>query len=414
MLGSAPRVQTKKRSLVFLRWVVIVAASYLVLFRRPAAGNDPRVAFFALAFLASNVVAMVVPPAWYERAWLRAAFVLFDTAWISFGMYLAGEGGGDLFLLYFSVLFVAALGESEAMIAAGCVLISLLYLLFLLRTQPLAAIFTSPVLLRFPFLFGVGIFYGYLVTIAKQERRDAEMARERERIRTDLLATLTHDLQTPLSAIASMADLLRADPATLDETNRQSICESIKTAANESSELVATFLATASNEAGARRFPRQLVSLNDVAGAAIENHRRAAGAKNIRLRTHLADRLPPVSGDASELRRAVGNLVSNAIKFTSPGGSVEIMTAIDGAGATLTVIDDGPGISEHARKRLFEAYASNGENAGTGLGLLIVRLVAEAHGGSVTVKSDGKRGSTFVIRIPVAADADVDPVRMAV
>lgn len=397
-------LRSKKRTLLFLRWVVIITASYLVLFDRPLAGTDPRILAFIAIFFATNLVGATVPARAYESVWLRSTFVLFDTCWISLGMYLAGEHSGELFLLYFSVLFLAALGESVGMIAGGCALIGFLYLLFLLRTQPLREILTPSVLLRFPFLFGIGTFYGYLVTIAKEERRVAEIAHERERFRTDLLATLTHDLQTPLSAIAAMADLLLADPESLEEAARRSLCESIKKAATESAELVATFLAMASAEAGARATPRQLVDLNAVAKEALHHQRRAAAEKEIRLEARLAEHLPAISGDRSHLQRAIANLLWNAVKFVPVGGRVELATGIDGSAVTVTVSDNGPGIPVGVRQRLFEPYVSEGEEAGTGLGLFIVRLIAEAHGGAVTLQSQPGKGSRFTLRFPIPAD----------
>jgi signal transduction histidine kinase len=404
-LGTVPEfLRSKKRTLLFLRWVVIVTASYLVLFDRPLAGADPRVLAFIAIFLTTNLVASALPTRAFESVWLRSTFVLFDTCWISLGMYLAGGHSSELFLLYFSVLFLAALGENEAMIAGGCALIALLYLLFLLRTQSLPQILKPSVLLRFPFLVGIATFYGYLVTIAKQERRAAEMARARERFRTDLLATLTHDLQTPLSAIAGMADLLLADLETLDEATRRNLTESIKKAATESSELVATFLAMASAEAGAKATPRQLVDLNAVVKEALHHQRRAAAEKEIRLEARLVEHLPAISGDRGHLHRAISNLLWNAVKFVPVGGHVELATGMDGSAVTVTVTDNGPGIPAGVRQRLFEPYVSEGEEAGTGLGLFIVRLIAEAHGGAVTLQSQPGKGSRFTLRFPIPAD----------
>jgi len=405
--ASPPFLGTKKRAILFLRWVVIITASYLVLFGKPLAGADPAVLSFIGIFLASNLVGATIPARAYESVWLRSAFVLFDTCWISLGMVLSGEQSGDLFLLYFSVLFLAALGESEGMIAAGCTLISLFYLLFLLRTQPLSEIIKPPVLLRFPFLFGIGTFYGYLVSVAKRERHAAELARERERLRTDLLATLTHDLQTPLSAIVGMADLLLTERESLDEAGRRGVSESIKKAATESAELVATFLAVASAEASTKSFQRLLVDLNAVAKDALDRQRRAAAEKEIRLEANLAEQLPPISGDRGHLQRAIANLLGNAVKFVPVGGRIELATAIDGGAVTVTVSDNGPGVPEAVRQRMFEPYVSEGEEAGTGLGLFIVRLIAEAHGGAVTVQSQRGKGSRFTLRFPVPADVSL-------
>jgi signal transduction histidine kinase len=395
---------TKKRAMLFLRWVVIITASYLVLFDRPGTSANPAVALFVVVFLTSNLLGSMLPARAFESLWLRSAFVLFDTAWISFGMTLAGERSSELFLLYFSVLFVAALGESEAMIAGGAALIALVYAMFLFRTSTLGHILTPGILLRFPFLFGIATFYGYLVTIAKKERHAAEIARERERFRTDLLATLTHDLQSPLSAIAGMAEALLAEPEGADEAGRRGAFESIRKAATECGELLATFLAVASPDSAARASRRALVDLNTVVKEAVHHHRRLAAEKEMWLDTKLLDGLPLISGDRAYLHRAVSNLLWNAIKFVPPGGHVQVATGIEGGAVTVAVMDDGPGIPEGVRRRLFEPYVSEGDEAGAGLGLFIVRLVAEAHGGSVTVQSQPGRGSRVRMRFPIPAD----------
>ena len=401
-LDAAPPVlANKKRAFVFLRWIVIITTSYLLLFDGPIAATDPRILGFVAVFLLTNLGGAMLPARYYETTWLRAGFVVFDALWISFGMYLAGEHQSELFLLYFSVLFLAALGESEGMIAIGCGLIALFYTLFLLRTEPADEILRPRILLRFPFLFGIGTFYGYLVAVAKRERQMATIANERERCRTDLLATLTHDLQTPLSSIAALADLLLAEPQAFDAAERRGALDSIKKAALEGSELVGTFLAMAAAEVSTKR---QLVDLNEVAREVLEHHCRAALDKEVRLGIRLAERLPPIAGDRSHLRRAIGNLVWNGVKFVPPGGSVELATGFDGAAVIMTVSDDGPGIPDAMRSRLFEPYVSEGEQAGTGLGLFMVRLIAEAHGGAATANSLAGRGSRFTLRFPIPAD----------
>ncbi|MGH7820240.1 MAG: sensor histidine kinase, partial [Candidatus Binatia bacterium] len=329
-------LRSKKRAILFLRSVVIITASYLVLFANRAAAEDPRILAFIAVFFATNLLGAALPAAWFEGTVLRTLLVLFDTTWINLGMILAGESQGELFLLYFLVLFLAALGESEAMIAGGCALIALLYLVFLLRTQPLEDVLTPAILLRFPFLFGIATFYGYLVSVAKRERQGAVIAREHERYRTDLLATLTHDLQTPLSAIASLADVLLAAPDGLDARERRRVSEGIKKAATESAELVGNFLAMASAEAGKRTSRRRPVDLNGLAKDALQQHRRLAAEKAIRLDARLVESLPPISGDQALLRRAVTNLLRNAIKFVPIGGRIELTTGLDGGAVTLT------------------------------------------------------------------------------
>ncbi|MGH7821560.1 MAG: sensor histidine kinase [Candidatus Binatia bacterium] len=397
---------TKKRAVLFLRWVVIIVTSYLLLYSPAAEDPGMLVPLFVALFLASNLVAGSMPDETFEEAWFQGSLVALDTMLISTGMVLAGEQNAELFLLYFSVLFLAALGESLAMIMGGCLLIAVFYLLVLARTG--SDILTPAVLLRFPFLFAIATFYGYLVEVAKSERRRAELAVAQEKFRTDFLATLTHDLQSPLSAIAGFSDILLDAPQQEPVREYRRVFEAIRRGARECSELIANFLAMARGEDRAHQLRRQVVDLNSVVEEVNQLHETAARRKDVRVRLHLAEGLPPLSGDRIQVRRAVSNLVGNAVKFVPHGGHVDITTARDGSALTVTVADDGPGIPDSIAGQLFARYARGvGDEAGTGLGLFIVRLVAEAHGGSVTVDSRRGRGSRFTLRIPLPMEAQV-------
>lgn len=397
---------TKKRVVLFLRWVVILATSYLLVFASRESTGNPVISLYVALFLATNLVAGAFPERWFDEPWLEGLLFVFDTLWISAGMVLAGEVGTDLFLVYFSVLFLAALGESLQMIVGGCLLIAVLYLLVLLQTKPAAEILTPSVLLRIPFLFGISTFYGYLVEIAKKERRRAEAAVEHERFRTDFLATLTHDLQSPLSAVTGFTDLLLEAPAHAPLAEYRRLFEAIKRGASECGELVSNFLLIARGEALPHSVRRQVVDLNAVAEEVLHLFSNKAAERDVSFKLELAEGLPPISGDRMQLRRAVANLVGNAVKFASRGGEVKIITALDVSAATLTVVDDGPGIAPELQAQIFERYG-HGEAAesGTGLGLFVVRLVAEAHGGSVTVDSRPGQGARFTLRLPLPADS---------
>lgn len=404
---------TKKRAVLFLRWVVIIATSYLLLFASGGRSAGVAIPALVLFFLVTNVVAGLLPAEAFERQSLQALFVALDTVVISAGMMLSGQNTTDLFLMYFSVLFLAALGEDLAMIAGGSALVVFLYLLVLLKTRPERDLLTPAVLLRVPFLFGIGIFYGYLVELAKKERRRAETALEHERFRTDFLATLTHDLQSPLSAIAGFAELLLSAPIEAAMAEYRAIFGAIKRGASESADLVANFLALARGEAQPRP-RRQMIHLNALAEEVAHLHLPAASAKEVSIVTRLAPELPPIAGERVQIRRAVANLVANAVKFTPPGGRIEIETARDGFAVSLSVTDTGPGIAAEAEAQLFERYArGDGEAAGTGLGLFIVRLVAEAHGGAASVHSAPGRGARFTLRLPLPPELAVGDSRRA-
>jgi signal transduction histidine kinase len=383
--------------------VVIIVTSYLLLFSPIADDSGGLVPLFIAVFLASNLIAGWMPEQAFEQAWFQGTLVALDTVLISVGMMLAGENSAELFLLYFSVLFLAALGESLAMIMGGCLLIVIVYLVVLTRTD--SDLLRPAVLLRFPFLFAIATFYGYLVEVAKAERKRAEVAVAHEKFRTDFLATLTHDLQSPLSAISGFSEILLEAPTEEPVKEYRRVFEAIRRGANECSELIANFLAMARGEARPHQIRRQVVDLNSVVEEVHQRHETAAREKDVRVRLRLAEGLPALSGDRIQIRRATSNLVGNAIKFVPRGGQVEVSTGLDGSALTLTVADNGPGVPKPVQGQLFERYArGEGDEAGSGLGLFIVRLVAEAHGGSITVDSRSGRGARFTMRIPVPAD----------
>jgi signal transduction histidine kinase len=409
--ASSSVLSNRKQAVVFLRWVMIVGTSYLLLFGSKDSGGSAAVPIFVAAFLASNLALAALPEAWFDRLWMQGALVVADTAFVSGGIALGGEASSDLYLLYFSVLFLAALAQNLAMIAWGAFLTAAVYLFVLLRSAE--TLLDPALLLRFPFLFAVATFYGYLVEAVKLERQRAEAIAEHERFRSDLLASLTHDLQSPLSAIAGFAALLLEAPPQAPMGEYRRMFEAVQRGANECGELVASFLALVRGEARLGQGRRQTVDLNSVVAEVCQLHEGAARAKDLTVSLRLREGLPPVSGDRLQLRRAVANLFGNAVKFARPGGRVEVSTECEPSAVTLSVADDGPGIAPQVLPHLFERYVrGEGSEAGTGLGLFVVRLVAEAHGGSVAADSEPGRGSRFTLRLPLPADAPLLRVRV--
>ena len=130
------------------------------------------------------------------------------------------------------------------------------------------------------------------------------------------------------------------------------------------------------------------------------------------VQTHAPDGLPPVSGDGGRLAQVIGNLLSNAAKFSPANAAIEVYLAADDEGVTVSVRDQGRGITSDEALRLFQKFSQlvdqEGSNVtGHGLGLAICRGIVEAHGGRIWVESDGHgHGSTFSFTLPVAAAAD--------
>jgi hypothetical protein len=148
--------------------------------------------------------------------------------------------------------------------------------------------------------------------------------------------------------------------------------------------------------------------------AAVEDFQAAAERAGLELGIEVASDLPAVGGAALHLRRVLDNLINNALKFTPAGGSIRVGVQSNAKHVILQVKDTGIGIAPDQQKRIFDRfYQVNGSSkrryGGVGLGLALVKEIAEAHGGAVTVESQENEGSTFTVTLPVLEDSDRAP-----
>jgi signal transduction histidine kinase len=216
----------------------------------------------------------------------------------------------------------------------------------------------------------------------------------------DFFALLSHELRTPLTSIKGWADLLvrNPDPATIAEAAR-----SIATSAALQAKLVDDLLDVSRIVTGKFSIIVAKIDLSSVVEDAASAVRPQASALGLSLRTNVKSSII-ASGDAVRLRQVVGNLLANAIKFTPPGGLVEVSLALDDSFALVEVCDTGEGITSSFLPDVFDRHAQADAKrfGGLGLGLAIVKHIVELHGGSVKAASQGEgKGSTFSVRIPV-------------
>ncbi len=235
--------------------------------------------------------------------------------------------------------------------------------------------------------------------------RQNEALDERGRVIRDIVYALAHDLRTPLAAAqVTMQQALDGAYGELPAPYREILKTSV--ASNEDvRNLVETLLFVARYESGEASTVREPVDLGaQVARVAVELH-SLAESKGVTLAVADGDEKAVVTGDAHELRRAVANLTANAIAATPAGGSVRMRLAIRGAEASVTVDDTGYGVAPEQRGRLFERFARNEGTmgSGTGLGLYIVRRIAEKHGGKIAYEPL-ECGSRFMITLPLARE----------
>lgn len=235
-----------------------------------------------------------------------------------------------------------------------------------------------------------------------ERAESVRVAAERETLRNTLLASISHDLRTPLAAMAGAGSTLAERGPSLDEATRRSLARSIETRACEMSELISNVLDLMRLESGRLALRLDWQMLDDLLQAAIAT----VGPRlaPYRIDVQLAAALPPVHVDAALVVKVFINLLDNVIKYTPQGTRVTISAAVDGPFARVTVDDDGPGLPAGDPERLFEKFqrgAEEGTAVGVGLGLAICRAIVRAHGGEIEARGRPDGGARFELTLPI-------------
>ena len=229
----------------------------------------------------------------------------------------------------------------------------------------------------------------------------AGLAAERESLRNTLLASISHDLRTPLAVMAGAGSTLAEHGAKLDEATRFSLAHSIEIKAREMSELVSNVLDLMRFESGQVVLRRDWETLDDLVGTALQRLEVRLAGHAVELR--MAPELPPVYVDATLIVQLFANLLDNAAKYTPAGTRVSVSAVADGAFVRVVVEDDGPGLPPGEPARLFDKFQrGNGEGTvvGVGLGLAICQAIVRAHGGEIEAQRRAGRGARFEFTLP--------------
>jgi PAS domain S-box-containing protein len=245
-----------------------------------------------------------------------------------------------------------------------------------------------------------------------EAERDGLLAREREtraraeeanRLKDDFLATLSHELRTPLNAIVGWTHILRDGES--GPVERARATDTILRSAKLLTGLIEDLLDVSRIVRGGLTLDPGRVDVGRVIEAAVEGARPAAAAKGVRLGLRAEADAGEVAGDPQRLQQVVWNLVSNALRFTGPGGAIEVSSRREGREVVVEVRDNGRGIAREALPHLFERFwqADARSRGGLGLGLSIVKHLVELHGGTVHAESAGEGlGACFTVRLPAA------------
>lgn len=232
-------------------------------------------------------------------------------------------------------------------------------------------------------------------------------AAEAGRLKDEFLATLSHELRTPMTSILGWAQILRLDE-TPPELVRDGL-ESIERSARAQAQLIDDLLDLSRMQMGKVQFHVRPFSLTDVVRAAVETVRPAAQTKNIALVLAAPDADVVISGDPDRMQQVIWNLLSNAVKFSDAGTEVRVGLTVDETSAHVSVSDRGRGIAPEFLPHVFDRFrqadaATTRRYGGLGLGLAIVKQLVEMHGGQVNAASPGVgRGATFTVSVPLPA-----------
>jgi signal transduction histidine kinase len=223
-------------------------------------------------------------------------------------------------------------------------------------------------------------------------------------LKSEFVATASHDLRNPITMIRGYATMLQM-VGSLNERQKEYVEKIIK-AAGEMMGLIDNLLDLGRIEAGLG-LQLEPLAIEPVLDGALQAVRPEALRKDIELSVEMGDELRPVQGDGTLIRQALLNLLDNALKFTPNGGKVKVRVGVQGEWLRIAISDSGPGIAPMDQARIFEKFRSasrDGGGQGIGLGLAIVRSIAEQHGGRVSVESRLGEGSTFYLELPLAHD----------
>jgi PAS domain S-box-containing protein len=245
--------------------------------------------------------------------------------------------------------------------------------------------------------------------------REQEARREAERLvqsKDELLATVSHELRTPLNAIFGWARMLQS--TVMDAAARERAVNAIVRNASVQARLVDDLLDLSRIVTGRLRLELTAVDLNAVVEAALETVRPMASAKDITLAAALDRSVGPLRGAPDRLQQVVWNLLTNAVKFTPPGGRVEVSVRPAATTVDIVVRDTGEGIAPDVLPHVFEPFrqedsSSTRAHGGLGLGLALVRQLVGLHRGQVHAESLGKgHGTTMTVTLPRAEVAEAD------
>lgn len=393
--------QELRRILFWLRWGIILTILVItLLWPEPTPLGVPLWVMVALFALYNSAIEFLRASA--PRLQLAGYLPLLDLLVLAPLYYLDTEVIGVIFTLFVLVLLTAAFTTS----LRRTILYTLLTLVVVsilaptlpawVTTDTALRLFTSRLLT----LTIVGIGAALLVRHLSHAQAATAHLHELERLRADFIASVSHDLHTPLTTINGCLGMLDTSLAAQLQPEQHELLEIARRNGERLQALIDDLLTYNQISAGVFSLERNHIDLRSVASEATSAVQLALRERNQALELDLPEPLP-LYGDQRRLEQVIINLLSNATKHTPPGSRITLSGRARPTDIHLTISDNGPGIPADKRAAIFKPfYRFDSSVGGSGLGLAIVRKIVELHGGQIQVESDANKGTTFHIQVP--------------
>lgn len=382
-----------------------------------------HVVLFGILLLAQTAfVAYLLRSGIFERHPLNVARLIFaiDLLTISYAILLfAYDPNWSTYIVGLLLIIAGGFRFASAGAIAACIVMVGAYVFsavyrereFGLVTEPQRIAFTVIIYLLAGFLMAA--LLRELETLRTQreafehQRAETEALRVLDRMKSDFLAEMSHDFRSPLTVVRGAAELLSSErPGPLTERQRELVGRAERNV-HRLEGFTEDLLEMARIEHGAIELDRVEIDACALVREVVEDHRPTALERGQQIEVSCTPEGVTLLADGSRLRRALGNLVDNALKFAPARTAVSVRTVRSGSSFCISVTDRGPGVAEEERERIFEKFSRGRRTAtlpGAGLGLSIARSLAELHGGTITYEDAPGGGATFVLRVPVGLE----------
>jgi signal transduction histidine kinase len=392
-----------KPSVILIRWPVVIICSYLLLY--PSVEYLPAAFFynFIILYITSNVALYFLKEERFATWSFYYPLVIADTLVLTLSLIINGHAEADFYLTFFILIILSCIFEDAKMRAVVSVLAPVIYITVLFRSPE--TIHPS-VLLRLPFLFVVSLFYGYFTQFIRTERALRDEAEQVSRGKTEILDIVSHEFRTPLNLISGYAQAVKSKMLGEVTAQQEEALAKILRQSDNLLYMVNGILDLARIEAGELSVRSEEIAFSDYFQD-FKMRYITTLEKPVSLQWSIASDLPKIRSDKAKLTIILQNLINNAIKFTEEGTvKVSVRKAADNKAVEFEVADTGIGIPKDAIPVIFEKFrqadsSSTRAYGGVGLGLHVVKVFTELLGGTIAVKSERDRGSTFTLLLPI-------------